>query len=263
MTAGRFSAEAAAWDNNKLIHVLSEEAWQALQRQFPNFFGDHVSPAERPYVLEIGAGTGTLTLRMAPRANRIVAIDAAEGMINALQIKLAKPENVAAARNVTAIYKLLEDPEDEVLPPADGDSGSGSGTGSAAKSPRLKFDFITSHLTLHHIPDVPGVLGTMFGCLKSGGWVALTDFEDFGPEARRFHPESKMEGVERDGIPRDWMAGLLRDAGFVDVDVKVAWRMDKMVEKFPGEFGKNAEPPSEGMGEMMEFSYLLCLGRRP
>ncbi|KXJ96656.1 hypothetical protein Micbo1qcDRAFT_155250, partial [Microdochium bolleyi] len=154
-------------------------------------------------------------------------------MINALQIKLDKPENAAASRNVTAIYKLLEDPEDEALPPAAAAAAAADGGGKGSGGARLKFDLITSHLVLHHIADVPGVLNTMFGCLKPGGWVGLTDFEDFGPEARKFHPESKMEGVERDGIPRDWMAGLLKDAGFVDVDVKVAWRTEKTVEKFP------------------------------
>ncbi|KXJ96657.1 hypothetical protein Micbo1qcDRAFT_155251, partial [Microdochium bolleyi] len=55
MTADRFSAEAAAWDNNEFIHIQSEQAWQALQKQFPEFFGNDVPAAQRPCVLEIGA----------------------------------------------------------------------------------------------------------------------------------------------------------------------------------------------------------------
>ncbi|KAH7040201.1 S-adenosyl-L-methionine-dependent methyltransferase [Microdochium trichocladiopsis] len=253
MASDRFSAEAAAWDNNPFIHIQSESAWQAIRKQFPGYFGNandgSFTGVQKPAVLEIGAGTGTLTLRMAPYASQIVAVDAAEGMINALQIKLEKPD---AAKNVTAIYALLEDPEDKVLPPA-GDGSEG----------RLKYELITSHLVLHHIADIPAVLKTMYGCLKPGGWVALTDFEDFGPAARKFHPESKMVGVERHGIPREWMAGLLRDAGFVDVDVKVAWSTKKTVEKFPGEFGNHADAANASQGEPMDFPFVLCLGKKP
>jgi hypothetical protein len=49
--------------------------------------------------------------------------------------------------------------------------------------------------------------------LKKGGSVALTDFEDFGPGAKRFHPKAKMDGVERHGIKRDWMTGLMEKVG--------------------------------------------------
>lgn len=259
MANDRFSDEAAAWDNNPFIHIQSANAWEAIRKQLPSYFGNdnektvpHDKQQKKPTVLEIGAGTGTLTLLMAPHASQIVAVDAAEGMINALKIKLEKP---GAAENVSAIYALLEDPEDKVLPPA--------AVGEEELGGRLKFDLITSHLVLHHIADIPAVLKTMYGCLKPGGWVALTDFEDFGPEARKFHPESKMDGVERDGIPREWISKLMRDAGFADVDVKVAWTTKKTVEKFPGEFGKNADATNTSQGEPMDFPFLLCLGTKP
>lgn len=101
----------------------------------------------------------------------------------------------------------------------------------------------------------------MHGCLKSGGEIALTDFQDFGPEAKKFHPQSKMKGVERDGINKDWIEGLIKEAGFVDVDVSVGWTMEKEVERWEGEFGNKAEG-GEGEGEMMEFPFLICRGRK-
>ncbi|KAM5354411.1 hypothetical protein ACJ41O_001060 [Fusarium nematophilum] len=218
----RFNAEAAAWDSNPFVHAMSLEAWKAIQAHVPSLF-NNVTPA-KPDVLEIGCGTGLLSLEVAPAVNRLVAVDAAEGMIEVLSSKLSKPN---APQNITPLALLLEDPEDKRLPPADEGNPDG---------PRLKYDLITSHLVLHHIPDLKPVLETMMGCLKEGGVVALTDFEDFGPEARRFHPESKMEGVERHGIPREWMAGLMREVGFKDVRVEVAWEHTKLVEKHPGEF---------------------------
>jgi SAM-dependent methyltransferase len=257
----RFNAEAAAWDSNPFVHAMSAEAWKAIQKYTPYFPGDSAAATtstsggvagKQPDVLEVGCGTGLLSMMVAPRCHRMVAVDAAEGMVEVLRAKLTKPD---ALKNVVPVAVLLEDPEDEHLPPASSSSDAG---------PRLKFDLITSHLVLHHIPELAPVLSTMFGCLKPGGMVALTDFEDFGPEARRFHPESKMDGVERHGIPRTWMEGLMREAGFVDVEVKVAWESEKSVEQFPGEFGKDGKGEKErGKGEMMKFSYVICLGKKP
>jgi SAM-dependent methyltransferase len=160
---------------------------------------------------------------MAPYVRRIVAIDAAEGMIEVLRGKLKQPD---APRNITPVAVLLEDPEDPHLPPAT--------AGSGADGPRVKFDLILSHLVLHHIPDLKAVLTTMLGCLKPGGSVALTDFEDFGPEARRFHPHAKMAGVERHGINQEGMTMLMEEVGFKNVKVERAWAMKKQVEMYEG-----------------------------
>ncbi len=111
----------------------------------------------------------------------LLAVDAADGMIAALEQKLRTQPG--APENVKPLSIMLEDPEDPRLPAAHGTDGPG---------PRMKFDLVISHLVLHHIADLRGVLTTMLGCLKPGGSVALTDFEDFGPEARRFHPEAKI-----------------------------------------------------------------------
>ena len=181
-------------------------------------------------------------------ANRLMVVDAADGMIDVLTSKLAKPD---APTNVTPLALLLEDLEDKRLPPAND---------ADPISPRLKFDLITSHLVLHHIPDLKSVLRTLLGWLKPGRTVALTDFEDLGPEARRFHPEAKMEGVERYGIPRVWMAGLMREVVFRDVRVEVGWEHEKIVERYPGEF--KGEKLGEGEGGLMKFSYVVCLGTK-
>ncbi|KAH7305887.1 S-adenosyl-L-methionine-dependent methyltransferase [Stachybotrys elegans] len=241
----RFDAEAAAWDSKPFVHAMSLEAWKAIQANVPTVFSNL---GQRPDILEIGCGTGLLSLEAAPASNRLVAIDASQGMIAVLKSKLEKP---GTPENIEPIAVLLQDPEDMSLPPADESKPDG---------PRLKFDLVLSHLVLHHIADLKKVLTTMLGCLKEGGMVALTDFEDFGPDARRFHPESKMDGVERHGIPRKWMAELMQDVGFKDVITKVAWEHSKMVEKYPGEFGGGA--PSEGQGELMTFPYIICLGRK-
>lgn len=177
-----------------------------------------------------------------------MAIDAAEGMVHVLSKKLRAE---GAPGNVRPVCVLLQDPEDRALPPAEEGEVEGQ---------RMKFDLITSHLVLHHIPDLKTVLRTMYGCLAIEGRVMLTDFEDFGPEAKRFHAQSRMGGVERHGIARKDMATLLEEAGFRDVQVKVAFKVTKIVEKFEGEFGVHGAPYEDGQGEKMDFPFVFCYG---
>lgn len=245
----RFNDEAAQWDSNPFVHLMSAEAWKALQKTIPMLQNE--GTAKKIDVLEIGCGTGLLTFLVAPSVGEILAVDAAEGMIRALESKIA----ASGSKNIVPLAVLLEDPEDARLPAADGDGKDNSG-------PRKKFDLILSHLVLHHIPDLKAVLTTMIGCLKPGGMIALTDFEDFGPEAKRFHAESKMAGVERHGIKARWIEGLIREVGFEDARAEVAWEHEKRVERWPGEFVKG-KPSGPEQGELMTFTYLLCMGRRP
>lgn len=266
----RFNAEAAAWDKNPDVHRASEGALQAILEAHPalkTLRDTGEAGTQGPDVLEIGCGTGLLSLRMAPYVRSIVAVDAAWGMIDALALKLEGMqggEGEVARRVVQPLCVLLEDPEDPHLPAADGndDDSREEGHSNSAKGKRKRFDLITSHLVLHHIPDLETLLRTMHGCLKPGGQVALTDFEDFGPAARRFHPEAKMAGVERHGIGADWFAGLMRAVGFVDVHVGPAWTMEKEVERLPGEWGQR-KPEGDGIVlETMDFPFLLCRGKR-
>lgn len=238
----RFNAEAAAWDQNPFVHAASGEAWKAIQRLVPAMGDDQKRTAD---VLEIGCGTGLLSFLVAEKARQVVAVDAAHGMIDVLKQKIEK----AHVKNIVPVCVLLEDPEDKALP-----AGEAGG--------RLKFHLITSHLVMHHIPELKPVIKTMFGCLKPGGMVALTDFEDFGPEAKRFHAESRMAGVERHGINKQAITSLLNEAGFTDVNVVVGWEADKKVEKFPGEYGKKGRP-EEGQGEIRTFPFLVCMGKKP
>ncbi|KAK3687948.1 S-adenosyl-L-methionine-dependent methyltransferase [Podospora appendiculata] len=245
----RFNAEANGWDSNPNVQLATALAHKALLTRLPSD-SHELSSYD---VLEIGCGTGLLSLALSPAVRSLTAVDAAQGMIDVLQAKLlAKPhESHQDINNVHAVCALLEDPDDPRIQihPVEDHAETRDSTSIH------RFDLVISHLVLHHIPDLPAVLETMFGCLKPGsGRVMLTDFEDFGPEARKFHPEGKMDGVERHGIARGEMQELLVQAGFVDVVVETAFEMEKLVE---------TEPGSGVKGPTMIFPFLICIGRRP
>ncbi|KAE8150338.1 S-adenosyl-L-methionine-dependent methyltransferase [Aspergillus avenaceus] len=238
----RFNAEAANWDNNPSVQEATRLAYETLRPLVNSLSETKVTASGSGLdVLEVGCGTGLLTTRVAPLVREIVAVDTADGMIEMLKSKTTGPDS---PRNIVPICKLLEDPEDPVLPSDDEGSSAGG---------RRKFDLILSHLVLHHIPDVKSFLQMLLACLRPGGRVALTDFEDFGPEAIKFHPKSKLEGVERHGIPRQWMVDLLHEVGFQQVNVSVGWMLEKEIEGWD----------DESHGKTIQFPFLVCEGVRP
>ncbi|KAM7203582.1 S-adenosyl-L-methionine-dependent methyltransferase [Rhypophila sp. PSN 637] len=237
----RFHEEASQWDSNPSVQRATSLAHQALLSRLSS------SPKDIPTydVLEIGCGTGLLSLSLAPSVRSITAVDAARGMIDVLKSKLETTHT--HIKNVLPVSALLEDPNDEriQLDPVNREP----------TPENRRFDLITSHLVLHHIPDLQPLLSLMFAALKpSTGKIMLTDYESFGPEARKFHPESKMDEVERHGIERAEMTRLMEDAGFVDIKAEVAFEMEKPIETFPG---------SGIMEGKMTFPFLVCEGRRP
>ncbi|KAB8074899.1 S-adenosyl-L-methionine-dependent methyltransferase [Aspergillus leporis] len=244
----RFNAEAANWDNNPSVQEATRLAYETLrpliQRLSENTKATTGTDLD---VLEVGCGTGLLTVRVAQLVREVVAIDTADGMIEMLKTKTTQP---GSPGNIIPICKLLESPEDPVLPPRDEKDPWGG---------RRKFDLALSHLVLHHIPDLRAFLQVLLGCLKPGGRIALTDFEDFGPEAIKFHPESKLEGVERHGIPRQWMEDLLKEVGFEQVEVWVGWKLEKGIEGWEDDSGK----ASADSKKTMQFPFLVCEGVRP
>lgn len=195
-------------------------------------------------VLEIGCGTGLLSFMLAPHVRSLIGVDTADGMISAFDTKLTD----LATPNLCSVNHLLTS--------ADSPSLQGAAAALATQrgetvSPPYRFDLIVSHLTLHHIPSLPEIFTTLHACLKPGGWLALTDYEDFGPEAVPFHPAAKRPGVERHGIKKAEVQELLVGTGFNEVRIEEAFVLRKEVE------AENGRPVRE-----MDFPFLICLGTR-
>jgi SAM-dependent methyltransferase len=173
----------------------------------------------------------------------LIGVDTAQGMIAAFTTKLASLNNP----NLCAMNHLLTSADSPALQSA---CGTLRGTTS---SPPHRFDLIVSHLTLHHIPSLPSIFSVMFECLKPGGVVALTDYEDFGAEAIRFHPVGKRPGVERHGINVDEAQKDMLGAGFEGVRVERAFVLGKEVDEEEG---------MESVEGEMEFPFLMVFGVR-
>ena len=181
---------------------------------------------------------------LAAHVRSLVGVDTADGMINAFNIKLADFANP----NLCAINHFLTNTDSPALQGAAAALATRRGETS---SPPYRFDLIVSHLTLHHIPSLPEILATLHACLKPGGMLALTDYEDFGPEAVPFHPKSKRPGVERHGIKKDEIEELLLGTGYNEVRAERAFVLRKEVE------AEDGQPARE-----LDFPFLICLGTK-
>jgi SAM-dependent methyltransferase len=182
---------------------------------------------------------------LAPHIGSLIGVDTSTGMVNAFQAKISQLQEMGdpLGSKLATVCMLLESPDDPAF------QAAASRLQGAEDTP-ARFDLIVSHLTLHHVPSLDDILKVMMECLKPGGRVALTDFEDFGEEAILFHRASKRDGVERHGIKRAEMERKMADAGLVDVEVVTAFSMNKDVEK------------SAGNIESMKFPFLICLGKK-
>jgi len=197
-------------------------------------------------VLEIGSGTGLLSFMLAPHVRSLVGVDTASGMISAFNTKLAS----LTTPNLCAINHCLTNPDS---PELQGACASLATQRRQKVEPPYRVDLVVSHLTLHHIPSLAEIFATMYACLKPGGVVVLTDYEDFGPEAIRFHPESKRPGVERHGIKVDEANKILVQTGFDEVKVERAFVLRKEVD---------AEDVEGRVQEDMDFPFLVCFGTK-
>lgn len=111
-------------------------------------------PPSAGRVLELGSGTGNLTLRLAARYPRaaLTVVDAAPEMIALARARLeaAQPETARAARFVEARFEELE-------LPAGG------------------FDLVTSCISLHHVADKAALYRRIHRALAPGGTFRFAD----------------------------------------------------------------------------------------
>lgn len=178
----RFDKEAAEWDNNPDINLINEKISEIV---LPSLVSTDNT------ILELGAGTGLLTFRSYRTVKEWLCIDMSTGMIDMLLSKV--PKYTGASEIVTAKAMYLE----------------------RAEQLSKAYDWAVSSMTFHHIPDMQSTITCLAQCVYKG--LIIVDYEEFNG-SRVFHPESKMEGVERHGLNREEMLRMCKIAGFTRVD---------------------------------------------
>jgi ubiquinone/menaquinone biosynthesis C-methylase UbiE len=170
-----FDAKAASWDTPDRIERA--QAWaEALLAT--------TSLGQTASIVEFGAGTGLLTLALAPRVKEVFALDSSEGMLARL---LEKQQ----AQGVTNVRTARVDVEETWHVPA------------------ASYDCLVSCLTLHHLKSPQDYARTAFETLRPGGFAVVIDLDSEGGE---FH--SSQPGVHHDGFVRGELGTIFTGAGF-------------------------------------------------
>jgi 2-polyprenyl-3-methyl-5-hydroxy-6-metoxy-1,4-benzoquinol methylase len=194
MERKNFDTAASTWDEEPRRVKLASDIGAAIKEAVP-LSADWDG-------MDFGCGTGLLTLDLAPALHSVVGMDSSLGMVDRLTAKCS----AAGIKNTRAIRCNLEQGE----------------------LPVGQFHLITSAMTLHHIPEIAPLLGSLRGLLHPGGWVALADLET---EDGSFHED--QTGVFHHGFSREELEGFLTQAGFASISVRRATTMHKGEHLYP------------------------------
>ena len=170
-----FDKDAKSWDENPRRIRLAKAVAEAIISA--------ASSMREMDVLDFGCGTGLVTIALQPFVKTITGADSSRGMLDVLEEK-ARSRGLGNVRT-----RFLDVARRDTLEDS--------------------YDLIVSSMTLHHVPDIAGLLREWYGHLKPGGMVGLADLDR---EDGTFHEDNT--GVFHFGFDRPMLKGILEETGF-------------------------------------------------
>jgi 2-polyprenyl-3-methyl-5-hydroxy-6-metoxy-1,4-benzoquinol methylase len=176
----RFDDEAAAWDDEPGNEERQVAVAQAVK--------EAVSLSPRMRAVDVGGGTGRLSILLADLVGSVVVTDPSAGMVQVAR------ERIEAAGLSGRLRAVQADLTTDRLDGA--------------------YDVVWSSMALHHVQDVDGLLRSVAGLLVDGGRLCIADLDE-DPDGA-FHAD-KVDFDGHHGFNRQRLADQLVRAGFADV----------------------------------------------
>jgi len=146
-----------------------------------------VKLSPRMNAVDVGGGTGRLSILLADLVGSVVVTDPSAGMV---QVARERIEAAGLSNRLSAVQADL--------------------TTDRLDGP---YDVAWSSMALHHVQDLDGLLGSLAGLLVDGGRLAIADLDE-DPDGA-FHAD-KVDFDGHHGFNRQRLAEQLVRAGFVD-----------------------------------------------
>jgi ArsR family transcriptional regulator len=169
-----FARLAADWDRIRSLHAPEAAVEAAVV--------EALGPAPIRALLDLGTGTGRMLQLLAPRASRVVGLDASHAMLSVARANLEKGGLTRVELRQGDIY--------------------------APPFPRNTFDLVIIHQVLHYLDDPARALREAGRLLAPGGRILVVDFAPHGLEFLR-----EAQAHRRLGFAADQVAGWLDEAG--------------------------------------------------
>lgn len=176
----RFDDEAATWDDDPGHEKRQVAVARAIEQA--------VSLSSAMSAVDVGGGTGRLSILLADRVGSVVVTDPSAGMV---QIARQRIEAAGLGHRLRAVQLDLT---------ADRLDGS--------------YDVVWSSMALHHVKDLDALLLSVAGLLVDGGHLCIADLDE-DPDGA-FHAD-KVDFDGHHGFDRQRLTDQLTRAGFADV----------------------------------------------
>lgn len=176
----RFDDEAATWDDDPGHEKRQVAVAQAIE--------ENVNLSPRISAVDVGGGTGRLSILLADRVGSVVVTDPSAGMVRVAR------ERIEAAGLGDRLRAVQVDLTSDRLDGA--------------------YDLVWSSMALHHVRDLEALLRSVAGLLVDGGRLAIADLDEDSDGA--FHAD-KVDFDGHHGFDRQRLAEQLARAGFADV----------------------------------------------
>lgn len=176
----RFDDRAATWDD--------DPGHEKRQVAVARAIADAVNLSPRMSAVDVGGGTGRLSILLADRVGSVVVTDPSAGMV---QVARERIKAAGLGDRLSAVQMDLT-------------------------TNRLDgvYDVVWSSMALHHVADQDGLLRSVAGLLVDGGRLAIADLDE-DPEGA-FHTD-KIDFDGHHGFDRGRLAEQVARAGFTDV----------------------------------------------
>jgi ubiquinone/menaquinone biosynthesis C-methylase UbiE len=176
----RFDEAAATWDDDPGHEKRQVAVARAIK--------EAVDLSPRMSAVDVGSGTGRLSILLADFVGSVVVTDPSAGMV---QVARERIETAGLGDRLRAVRADLTTDRLE-------------GT----------YDVVWSSMALHHVQDVEGLLRSVAALLVDGGRLAIADLDE-DPDGA-FHAD-KADFDGHHGFDRRRLAEQLVSAGFADV----------------------------------------------
>jgi ubiquinone/menaquinone biosynthesis C-methylase UbiE len=191
----RFDDAAATWDD--------DPEHEKRQVAVANAIKQALTLSPRMSAVDVGGGTGRLSILLADQVGSVVVTDPSAGMV---QIARQRIQEAGLEDRLRAVQLDL-----------------------TTESLDGAYDVVWSSMALHHVHDLDGLLRSVAGLLVDGGRLCIADLDE-DPDGA-FHAD-KVDFDGHHGFDRQHLAEQLARAGFADVSFDNATTIIKEGREF-------------------------------